>query len=244
MEMETIKRNISRNILKILVRLPRCISVPLLSIAPGIRLLFKMAKGAWLVVPESIPKYEYRDLAPADRLENNAEYVSALGWAFNNPHIHNIAIADPYGSGKSSIIHAYIRRRPELKYISLSLANFSCAVKGERGTADAADYDEEALEAAIVKQLFYKVRNQRIPRSRYRKLQTIRLMGVAVRVMLLALLGGLCSVFLTPDVRRAADTAVGNAMGNLNISEHPAYVLGIVVLFCQAAGIMMWKSCG
>lgn len=233
MKKETIKQKNKRKILKMIVRLPRCISIPLLYIAEGMSLFLKMVRGEWLVMPgRSNPKYKYTDLAPADCLENNEEYVSALDWAFSNPHIHNIALAGPYGSGKSSIIHSYIKRHSELKYISLSLANFSCAEKGGGGSGSAAGYDEEALETAIVKQLFYKVRHKRIPRSRYRKLQTIRFIKVVVSVIFLALLAGLCSVFLTPNVRSTFDTAVKNAAGNLNMAEHKARCLGVLVLFC------------
>lgn len=135
MKKETIKQKNKRKILKMIVRLPHCISKPLLFIALGLQMLFNMIRGEWLVMAaRRSPKYKYKDLAPADCLENNEEYVSALDWAFNNPHIHNIALAGPYGSGKSSIIHSYIKRHSELKYISLSLANFSCAEKGGGGS--------------------------------------------------------------------------------------------------------------
>ncbi len=240
MKKETIKQIIKRIILEMIVFLPRCIYISLLYISEGMRLLLKtilkMIRDERLVMlRRSSPKYKYTDLAPADCLENNKEYISALDWAFNNPHIHNIALAGPYGSGKSSIIHSYIKARAELKHISLSLANFSCAKKEDEESNSAADYDEEALETAIVKQLFYKVRHKRIPRSRYRKLQTIRFIKVVVSVIFLALLAGLCSVFLTPNVRSTFDTAVKNAAGNLNMAEHKARCLGVLVLFCLTA---------
>lgn len=240
MKKETIKQIIKRIILEMIVFLPRCIYISLLYISEGMRLLLKtilkMIRDERLVMlRRSSPKYKYTDLAPADCLENNKEYISALDWAFNNPHIHNIALAGPYGSGKSSIIHSYIKARAELKHISLSLANFSCAKKEDEESNSAADYDEEALETAIVKQLFYKVRHKRIPRSRYRKLQTIRFIKVVVSVIFLALLAGLCSVFLTPNVRSTFDTAVKNAAGNLNMAEYKARCLGVLVLFCLTA---------
>ena len=46
---------------------------------------------------------EYRDLAPTDQIENGDEYMKALHWALNESRIRNIALAGPYGSGKSSI---------------------------------------------------------------------------------------------------------------------------------------------
>lgn len=59
---------------------------------------------------------EYRDLAPTNNIQNGQEYINALQWALENPKIKNIALAGPYGSGKSSIIDTYIeRQRQECK---------------------------------------------------------------------------------------------------------------------------------
>ena len=54
---------------------------------------------------------EYRDLAPTNNIQNGQEYINALQWALENPKIKNIALAGPYGSGKSSIIDTYIERQ-------------------------------------------------------------------------------------------------------------------------------------
>ena len=50
----------------------------------------------------------YSDLAPIDTIDPDSEYLHALDWAINNDRIKNIAIAGPYGSGKSSIIRSYL----------------------------------------------------------------------------------------------------------------------------------------
>lgn len=64
-------------------------------------------KSTKLVLVEKEETSRYRDLAPKDNPEKIAEYISALDWAFNNKNIRNIAIAGPYGAGKSSIINAW-----------------------------------------------------------------------------------------------------------------------------------------
>lgn len=56
---------------------------------------------------------EYRDLTPRNDIENGEEYIKALDWAFENEKIKNIALAGPYGAGKSSIIETYLKRDKE-----------------------------------------------------------------------------------------------------------------------------------
>ena len=61
------------------------------------------------------PKTEYTDLAPIDEIENGDEYLNALDWALNNDRVKNIALAGPYGAGKSSIIETYLKKHLNLK---------------------------------------------------------------------------------------------------------------------------------
>ena len=51
---------------------------------------------------------EYKDLMPTDSIDKESEYLKALEWAFGNEKIKNIALAGPYGSGKSSIIESFL----------------------------------------------------------------------------------------------------------------------------------------
>ena len=47
-------------------------------------------------------KNEFTDLAPIDDIENGAEYLKALHWAIKKKKVKNIALAGPYGAGKST----------------------------------------------------------------------------------------------------------------------------------------------
>lgn len=72
-------------------------------------------------------KTEYTDLAPIDEITNGEEYLNALNWALKNKRIKNIALAGPYGAGKSSIIETYLKRHKSIKKKSLrvSMATFA-----------------------------------------------------------------------------------------------------------------------
>ena len=117
----------------------------------------------------------YEALTPTDNIGHGEEYLAALGWALSQPNIQNIAVSGPYGSGKSSAIRTYINRYEDSDVVYISLAAFDLGegeAESELGrTEDNNQVNEEKLEAAILKQLFYSVEGKKIPQSRYRKLQ-------------------------------------------------------------------------
>lgn len=51
-----------------------------------------------------VENVKYEDLSPESYIKNGEEYLHALHWALKSKKITNIALAGPYGSGKSSII--------------------------------------------------------------------------------------------------------------------------------------------
>ena len=128
----------------------------------------------WQLNVNNTKDYGYVDLAPTDNAENVSEYLRALEWALNDKNITNIALAGPYGAGKSSIIETFLRIHPSIKYINISLAMFR---KNDQDAIQQGDEDnfEKQLEEGILKQLFYKVHYSKIPQSRYRKLHKVSL---------------------------------------------------------------------
>lgn len=178
--------------------------------------------------------YGYVDLAPTDNAENVSEYLRALEWALNDKNITNIALAGPYGAGKSSIIETFLRIHPSIKYINISLAMFR---KNDQDAIQQGDEDnfEKQLEEGILKQLFYKVHYSRIPQSRYRKLHKVSLGISLMHVMLtLVLIIGLM-FFLAPGKLEELKNAYFNMMSIL-FGERVLYyvlctgVMGMVII--------------
>ena len=154
---------------------------------------------------------EYKDLAPIDELENDKEYMDALDWALENPKIKNIALAGPYGSGKSSIIDSYLKRDQEYnkkfvcKKLGKSLSETSLKIsmatfiQGQAKTENKIPINENEIEEGILKQLFYKVKYKKIPHSRYRKLHVKKFKMiffiVAILIAVLTVFSRQCETF-------------------------------------------------
>lgn len=117
---------------------------------------------------------EYKSLTPNDNIENGDAYLEALDWALSQDDIKNIALTGPYGSGKSSVIDTYIKKHKEgREYLKISLATFfaQSSVSDDRKQESGRDAVVDEIENSILKQIFYKEKPNKLPKSRYRKLR-------------------------------------------------------------------------
>lgn len=160
----------------------------------------------------------YDDLAPKADIENGQEYLDALFWGLKNENVKNIALTGPYGSGKSSIIQAYLKKYPRTKALNVSLATFD--LKKENND----DFEKE-IELGILKQLFYKVDSGKIPQSRYRKIKKIyykRCFGVITVIIIVILFG---VAFFAPNTIKVAMNFIENSGNYYGIKRIPSFVI-------------------
>lgn len=181
-----------------------------------------------LVISSNEKNIRYKDLGPKDISKEDSEYFRALDWAFNNEQIYNIAIAGPYGSGKSSIINSYIKKHPELKAVNISLANFLALNKSNN--IDTNDDIELELEIGILKQLFYKVNHKKIPQSRYRKLYPVKRTNIISVMIIIMVFGYLLLRFLYNDIGTVFEKYIKIASDNYNCTRGWVFVIGIFLL--------------
>lgn len=104
----------------------------------------------------------YKSLSPNSNVTNGEEYIASLTWAMKQDNISNIAVSGIYGAGKSSVINSFIRTLKGVKILRISLAAFE----------DSFDTPnlESRLENEVLKQIFYSVSSDKIPKSRYRRI--------------------------------------------------------------------------
>lgn len=126
---------------------------------------------------------EYSSLSPTENAENADIYFHSLDWALNNSSaIQNIAIAGPYGSGKSSVIKTYQKKNKHdkrFRFLNISLATFE---KNNNKKEDLL----RLIELSILQQLFYHEDEKHIPNSRFKKIKKNNFYNLWILALLIA----------------------------------------------------------
>jgi hypothetical protein len=138
--------------------------------------------------------YDYDALTPLVINEKDARhYLEALNFACHRSDIQNIAVTGPYGSGKSSVLLTWAKKRTDLSIMTVSLADFDMlktadpmqdkpsetSVKSERK----ARKEEKSLEYSVLQQILYKAKKNELPYSRIERIADI----VPVQIFKMAL---------------------------------------------------------
>lgn len=176
-------------------------------------------------------KTEYTDLAPIDDITNSDEYLNALDWALKNKRVKNIALAGPYGAGKSSVIETYLKEHKKIKRKSLriSMATFSENGTDESGNLKKIQIERNEIESGILKQLFYKVSYKIIPQSRYRKLHKIGWKCIWGYLIVLSSVLSLLEYIFFPDTFYGTIAKIKTAGSNLGLKD--CISVGLFCLF-------------
>ncbi|MGB5792081.1 P-loop NTPase fold protein, partial [Poseidonibacter sp.] len=105
------------------------------------------------------------NLTPTDNVKNNGIYESSLKYGIVDENIKNIALSGAYGSGKSSILKTFEKnQKNQYNFLNISLADFSGSKKNNKNLD---------IERSILQKMFYTVKNEEIPFSRFKRIKDI-----------------------------------------------------------------------
>ncbi|APR71125.1 YobI family P-loop NTPase [Acinetobacter haemolyticus] len=115
---------------------------------------------------------QYLSLTPITNADKDNAYSDMLKFALSQNKTNNIAVTGPYGSGKSSVLQTFQKQNPQWKYLNISLATFKDQLEIEG--ANNKEIETEAIEKSILQQLFYSVDQKTLPRSRLKRIVTVK----------------------------------------------------------------------
>lgn len=181
-------------------------------------------------------EYGFEDLMPKINIENSDEYCKSLDWALKNDKIKNIALTGIYGAGKSSILQTYADLHKEYKYLNISLASFKVQE----------DNDNELLEKGILKQMFYKVKYKKIPYSRFKKIKTMRIIPILLKLCVLTAIVNVWGILFYPNLLNEIQGRIQIISDLFKISGQTVItilgVMGILTLFIVACFVRYCNS--
>lgn len=122
--------------------------------------------------PQITSTDKYLSLIPITNADEDNAYSDMLKFALSQNKTNNIAVTGPYGSGKSSVLQTFQKQNPQWKYLNISLATFKDQLEIE-GTNNK-EIETEAIEKSILQQLFYSVDQKTLPRSRLKRIVTVK----------------------------------------------------------------------
>ena len=128
--------------------------------------LIKIAEALRLRSASPVGPAKFVDLAPTDEADQRGVYSAALKFATDSPNVSNIALTGPYGSGKSSIIRSFLKSYPR-HALPISLAAFLPEAGDERRTVT-----KQEIERSILQQLLYGADADKLPLSRFKRIQS------------------------------------------------------------------------
>ena len=173
---------------------------------------------------KDIPKPRFVDLAPTSKVDNAGIYFEALDYATTNGEVLNIALTGPYGSGKSSVIKAFLARYPG-STLQLSLASF--LPDGEQPKR----VTKQEIERSILQQILYGVEADKLPFSRFKRIRVPK--NISIGTSLLILIGLVCAWYL---FNKQAELLSGKFFDPLQLSNWFNY------FSVAAVGLLTWKA--
>lgn len=193
------------------------------------------------------PESEYQNLSPVDTIPKDSEYLKVMLWAVTKGKVKNLAITGPYGSGKSSVIESFLKNNPTINKRSLriSMATFDGEHFDKEGnsTSGKIKYKPDDIEQGILKQIFYKIDQHKIPQSRYRKLRKINFFKVWVIMILLAAIAIALGYVFVPNKILELYERVILAGESLNISRNWSLIIFTIIGFIVSIIITsVWRS--
>ena len=141
-------------------------------------MFFKKKKIEYVKKESLISSLAPKILTKKEDIEKIQPYLDKLNETIDTKGINNIALTGGYGSGKSTIIGTFKELNPQYEFLNISLASFN-KKKSDNKKLSITEQKlqkeelERLLEVSILQQIFYHVKPDEIPESRFKRIINI-----------------------------------------------------------------------
>lgn len=139
--------------------------------------LLSIKKHEEYIKKKSISSLAPKVLTKKEDIEKIQPYLDKLNETIDTKGINNIALTGGYGSGKSTIIGTFKELNPQYKFLNISLASFNKKKDDHKLPPVEQKLQKEELErlleVSILQQIFYHVKPNEIPESRFKRIINI-----------------------------------------------------------------------
>lgn len=128
----------------------------------------------------AVTKAKFVNLAPTDQADKDGVYSEALLFATTDPKVNNIALTGPYGSGKSSIIQSFLKiyRRPPLHISLAAFVKEANPPSDKEASSPSLKVSRQEIERSILQQMLYGADANKLPLSRFKRIQSPGVMSI------------------------------------------------------------------
>lgn len=147
---------------------------------------------------EKVDNYQdFINLSPTSNATDIDEYCEILDYSLNNEDIHNIAVFGNYGAGKSSFLKTYFKNIDKKKFINITLGSYGDEKKNI-GKRKIEEY-HQTIEKSILQQLLYQTEQEKVPQSRFKRLQKYSKKIMFLKTLALVLSIFICMLVFIPN---------------------------------------------
>lgn len=184
--------------------------------------------------------HKFEDLSPFDKADENGKYSEALRYGLDNSKINNIAISGSFGAGKSSFLRTFEKNHPKWEYLNISLATFK-----EANSADNPDLvKSQLIEKSILQQIFYKVKKNTIPRSKFSRIENISTKSLILQsILFTSWFLSILAIFHPEKVKKLLFFNDLNLLDLINYDGFKVYYSSIlIIIFISLSCLFIFSS--
>lgn len=167
----------------------------------------------------------FQKLTPSDDIDIK-NYKNAFDFIFKNSDIKNIAISGAYGAGKSSVLASYKKKRNDINFIHISLAEYNPVDKKKVPEFTT----NSILEGKILNQLIHQIPSKDIPQTNFRIKKKINKKSIIIETIYIVMFLISFAYLIFFNSWAKSIHSLGDSFLDFTISSRYIFILPILIV--------------